>query len=286
MLAEPTVPFFNALSNMQLIDPRPIPSSSFVQPTDPSPISPSQFESSQIVKAVEKEKSSYEVREQGGNSIGIRLSIRHEGSDTSRQELISHINGIFQLEEQLDQKRSEINKKEDSLLARTTKQSTLKGVNFNICEEGFESPIEIAKAYLASKPRKAAPYILNSQKNNASALSLQFGNRLARAQVAYRSGSCFPVNPVDSQRNKMAQESRGISTLYKLSRSPHCRSCMWAKIKGYSPKCERVKPCTITWTTSPSNFRHFGHGNALKRGSSDMDAGCACDARRVRQKFC
>ncbi|KAH0452373.1 hypothetical protein IEQ34_019672 [Dendrobium chrysotoxum] len=86
-------------------DPCPIPSSSFVQPTDPSPISSSSFESSQIVKAAEKQKSSYEVREQGGNSLDIRLSIPYDGSDTSRQELISHVHDIFQLEEQLNQKK-------------------------------------------------------------------------------------------------------------------------------------------------------------------------------------
>ncbi|PKU64797.1 hypothetical protein MA16_Dca012661 [Dendrobium catenatum] len=57
----------------------------------------------------------------------------------------------------------------------------------------------------------------------------------------------------------------------------------------YTPyKDYNVGPTTsVEWTPSLSSIRHCGHGQALKRGRSDRDAGYFDDdARRVRQKFC
>ncbi|KAI0495045.1 hypothetical protein KFK09_025192 [Dendrobium nobile] len=167
-------------------------------------------------------------------------------------------------------------------------------VHVNVPEEGFDSPIEIARAYLGSKPRRATSSTVGSQSkicqsNKVFPLSLRFENKLSESAIASKSGACFPITLTDSANEWMTRKPRGRSALYKLSRSPYCKPFVMTNPREYTPyKDNNVGPTrSVEWTPSLSSIRHCGHGQALKRGRSDRDAGYFDDdARRVRQKSC
>ncbi|KAK8942000.1 hypothetical protein KSP40_PGU009585 [Platanthera guangdongensis] len=161
-----------------------------------------------------------------------------------------------------------------------------------ISEEGFVSPIEIARAYLGSNPLKTAPSTLRLQqshicrRDNVSQLSSPYGDKLSNAADASRSPRRFHVLPTDPEKDYMPHKPHGRSALYKFSHSPFCGSSMMTNPLEHSPyKGGYIVPKrSIEWTPSSSNVRPSVRGQALKRGSSENDVECLGDVRRVRQK--
>ncbi|KAK8930600.1 hypothetical protein KSP39_PZI016825 [Platanthera zijinensis] len=168
----------------------------------------------------------------------------------------------------------------------TSRSNAISGVN--ISEEGFGSPIEIARAYLGSNPLKTAPSTLRLQqshiclRDNGSQLSSPYGDKLSNAADARR----FHVLPTDPEKDYMPPKPHGRSALYKFSRSPFCGSSMMTNPLEHSPyKGGYIVPKrSIEWAPSSSNVRPSVRGQALKRGSSENDVECLGDVRRVRQK--
>ncbi|XP_020574263.1 nuclear pore complex protein NUP1-like [Phalaenopsis equestris] len=197
-------------------------------------------------------------------------------NSSSSQQAVSH----EEMEEEKEKKNANTSRLEGQMgqLANLHGNDTY-AVHANFSAGDSDAPIEIARAYMGSMLRKAAPSTLGlqSQIYKVSPLNLQFGNKPSIAAIASRSAASFPVIPTDSGNDCMAQKPRGKSALYKISR-PHCRSFKMTNTREYSPyKDSNVEPTmSLEWTPSVSNIRQPAHGQALKRGSFD-------DARRVHQ---
>ncbi|GJX00552.1 hypothetical protein Tco_0184465, partial [Tanacetum coccineum] len=133
-------------------------------------------------------------------------------------------------------------------------------------EEEIASPVELAKAYMGSRPSKAALRQDLVLHNNATGF-LKSPNTLIAPKIA--NGFTTP-------------RSRGRSAMYNMARTPYARSPSTFTQKGITSSYGREEALT---SSQSSAFQHGGK-MALKRRSSILDDDIGSDGplRRTRQK--
>ncbi|XP_050384814.1 nuclear pore complex protein NUP1 isoform X2 [Argentina anserina] len=161
-------------------------------------------------------------------------------------------------------------------------------VSTTVLDENLASPVELAKAYMGSRPSKISPLMLGHRSQAAyddphNSRSVAFPSISSCMSVVPR----FPSNGATPETGFATPRSRGRSAIHSMARTPYTRIQTHNTLKGFGSTvdsyCAPSSSSRSVWEQSQPSGSKQG---ALKRRFSvlDNDIGSIGPIRRIRPK--